>query len=50
MVVFLDSRYKMMSVYYYFAKLYIVGLENQLKRVPGLLVNCIIMVALSLTK
>ncbi|KAH9752026.1 BED-type domain-containing protein [Citrus sinensis] len=36
MIVILDPRYKMMLINYYYLKIYVVGLENQLKRVREL--------------
>ncbi|XP_024043240.1 zinc finger BED domain-containing protein RICESLEEPER 2-like [Citrus clementina] len=36
MAVILDPRYKMMLINYYYPKIYVVGLENQLKRVREL--------------
>ncbi|KAH9673095.1 BED-type domain-containing protein [Citrus sinensis] len=36
MAVILDPRYKMMLINYYYLKIYVVGLENQLKRVREL--------------
>ena len=36
MAVILDSRYKMMLINYYYLKIYVVGLKNQLKRVREL--------------
>ncbi|KAH9735790.1 BED-type domain-containing protein [Citrus sinensis] len=36
MAVILDSRYKMMLINYYYPKIYVVGLENQFKRVREL--------------